>query len=859
MKMRQVVASVMIIMAASFSMDATVVTPPKSMLDTLTPDARRSMEWLYSYMPLPDVTAYSPEFYLSNVLFSLKAREEMPWGKNVPDREFRHFVLPVRVNNENLDMSRAVFYRELKDRVKGLSMRDAILEINHWCHEKVTYQPSDARTSSPLSSVSQAIGRCGEESTFTVAALRAMGIPARQVYTPRWAHTDDNHAWVEAWADGKWYFLGACEPAPDLNIAWFNAPASRGLLMTTKVFGPYDGPEEVLKVEPLLTTINVTSNYAPTGILKVRVTDKDGKKAEGVKVNFCIYNYSDFYPAVQKISDSKGEASLVAGLGDLIVWATDGKYFGFDKGNPAQEGVLEIKLDKPLNYTGSFEFDIVPPRQSGSLPVATEAAEKENVRRLAVEDSIRKAYTSTFFTSDKARKEARRLGVDEEKFEKILTEARGNGSSILGFVERCEPAKRGRALDLLGAISEKDRRDITLDVLIDNVDNTVDSDNPLFVDYILNPRVENEWLVPYKAFFSAEISPEDAKAYRNNPSKLAEWTAQNIKIDTEGNPSSLRMDPRAVWRTASADPRSRNIFFVSVARSVGIPARIDPVTFKTQYADASGKWMDVKFDANEDSGNVAAPHNGKLMLKYKQEGRLENPKYYFQFAVSSLAEGVPVLLEYGEGDGLKEIASEGVDLDEGNYLLLSGRRMADGSVLARGEIFRINEGEETDVPLIIRKDDNALSVIGSLNAENIYHDKKTGTDRSLLSETGRGYYVLALIKPNNEPTSHILNDISMLKDEFEKRGNKLMLLFENEGEMARFNADAFPNLPSSAVFGIDNDGVSLKELKASLNLETDERPIVVVADTFNRVVFATQGYTIGIGDRLADVLDILSK
>ena len=114
-------------------------------------------------------------------------------------------------------------------------MRDAILEVNHWCQEKVTYCPSDARTSSPLSCVSQAIGRCGEESTFTVAALRSVGIPARQVYTPRWAHTDDNHARVEAWADGKWFFLGASEPAADLNIAWFNARA-KGMLMTTKVF-----------------------------------------------------------------------------------------------------------------------------------------------------------------------------------------------------------------------------------------------------------------------------------------------------------------------------------------------------------------------------------------------------------------------------------------------------------------------------------------------------------------------------------------------------------------------------------------------------------------------------------------------
>ena len=88
------------------------------------------------------------------------------------------------MNNENLDDSRKVFYGELKERVKGLSMKDAILEVNHWCHEKVVYRPSDARTSSPLASVKTAYGRCGEESTYTVAALRTDGIPSRQFILP---------------------------------------------------------------------------------------------------------------------------------------------------------------------------------------------------------------------------------------------------------------------------------------------------------------------------------------------------------------------------------------------------------------------------------------------------------------------------------------------------------------------------------------------------------------------------------------------------------------------------------------------------------------------------------------------------
>lgn len=212
-----------------------------------------ALQFLYAYMPLADVADYPVAFHRAGVETALRTRNEMPWGKLVPDREFRHFVLPMRVNNEHLDSFRTMYYEELKARVQSLNMEQAVLEVNHWCHEHVTYTPSDARTSSPVASIRTAYGRCGEESTLLVSALRTVGIPARQVYTPRWAHTDDNHAWVEAWVDGKWHFLGACEPEAVLDLGWFNAPAARGLLMHTKVFGRYAGPEEVISTTPNYT------------------------------------------------------------------------------------------------------------------------------------------------------------------------------------------------------------------------------------------------------------------------------------------------------------------------------------------------------------------------------------------------------------------------------------------------------------------------------------------------------------------------------------------------------------------------------------------------------------------------------
>lgn len=811
-----------------------------------------ALAFLYSSMSLPDRADYPEEFYRRNVEAAFRAKEEMPWGKSVPDREFLHFVLPVRVNNENLDDSRSVFYEELKSRVGNMSMKDAILEVNHWCHEKVTYRPSDGRTSSPLSSVSQAIGRCGEESTFTVAALRSVGIPARQIYTPRWAHTDDNHAWVEAWADGRWYFLGACEPEPVLNLGWFNDPASRGLLMSTNVVGDYQGPEEVLLKQPLSTRINVTSNYAPVGVLPVRVVLPDGTPVPDARVDFCIYNYAEYYPAVTKYADAYGVSSLKAGLGDVVVWASDGRRFGIAKGNPgdyAGGGELKVVLDMDPDFSGSFDLDIIPPVAGARLPVVTPAQRLENDRRLQYEDSLRGAYMATFATPGMARKVAGELGLDEDAMIRILTEARGNHLKIVDFLRSVDNGKRQQAVDLLLNVSEKDRRDVPMEVVADNIDYTACGADP---QYVLNPRVEMEYLRPWRGILSGFFA-SDADRFRSDPSLLVSWVAGNISDAAAENPQGLRMSPCAVLSERKADPLSRDIFFVAAARSVGIPARIDPVTASPQYAAPDGSWIDVHFAKDEKDGGIS--QKGRLALTFSPFGSVVDPKYFSQFSISRIDNGELHLLEFDENGSLSSLFSSPYELDAGQYIITSGQRLAGGGVLAHSEIFTIAPGETATIPLIIRRDDSRLSVIGSLNAENIYHDSATDTDRSILSSAGRGYYVLGLIRPNHEPSAHALNDISAVAAGLEKTGRKILLLFGDSSEAERFRREMFPALPSSVVFGIDNEGVSRSEIVESLHLEHPADPIFVVADSFNRIVWVSSGYSIGLGEQLVRVLD----
>lgn len=825
----------------------------------MTGEQREAMTFLYAYMPLADIADHPGEYFLENIDCSFKAREEMPWGKTIPEREFRHFVLPIRVNNENLDDSRKVFYEELKDRVKGLSLHDAVLEVNHWCHEKVVYTPSDARTSSPLASVKTAYGRCGEESTFTVAALRSVGIPARQVYTPRWAHTDDNHAWVEAWVDGKWHFLGACEPEPVLDLGWFNAPASRGMLMHTKVFGRYNGPEEVMYRTPNYTEINVIDNYAPTAKAEVAVVDAEGKAVPGAKVEFKVYNYAEFYTVASKQADAEGKTFLTAGKGDMLVWASKDGKFGYSKVSFGKDESLTVKLDKAAGDAYTVEFDMIPPAEGANMPEVTPEQRAENNRRMAQEDSIRNAYVATFMTDESARSFAKEYKLDEDAVAKLLVASRGNHGVIREFMTRLrsDKSKKG-GIDLLQRISSKDLRDVSLDVLIDHMQSHLCPNAEYFRQYVRNPRVSNEMLTPYKAFFGKVLSEDEAEAYRADPMTLAAWVKEHITVDKDCNLGGSPISPAGVWKARTADPHSRDIFFVSMARSMGIPARIDDVTGKVQLMGDEGP-VDVDFEA----AAPAVAQTGRLVARYAPIKSLADPKYYSHFTIAKLTPaGTLQLLNYDEGDidmgggaTWSNLLKEGTALDAGNYVLVTGTRLANGGVLSDMAFFTVRPGETTAVDLVMRESRDDIQVIGNFNSESLYKPVGGGEPKSVLSTTGRGYYIVAVLGAGQEPTNHALRDIAALSKEFEAWDRSILLLFPDEEQYKKFRPQDFPGLPSTVTYGIDTDGAIQQQIAEGMKLPNKTvLPMVIIGDTFNRVVFVSQGYTIGLGEQMMKVV-----
>jgi len=806
---------------------------------------QEALEFLYAYMPVADVTDYTTAFYLDNVKAAFKAREEMPWGRTVPELLFRHFVMPIRVNNENLDNARIVLYDELKKRVEGLSMTEAILELNHWCHEHVTYQPSNARTLSPLACMKTAIGRCGEESTFTVAVLRTLGIPARQVYTPRWAHTDDNHAWVEAWADGQWHFLGACEPEPVLNLGWFNLPASRAMLMHTKAFGNYRGPEEVMLRTNNYTEINLIGNYAPTARIDFMVVDAAGKAVDKAKVEFKIYNYAEYYTAVNKFTDNRGRTFLTAGVGDMMVWASKNGAYGFAKASFGKDKSITIRLTRSArtdakNMVGALDStNIVPPVESAKLPEVSPEQAEANKLRLVKEDSIRHAYEATFYKPKK-----------DGKVGTFLKKARGNWQTIYQFINS-HTDRMDRALDLLATLPDKDLQDISLDILEDHFNAQSDQ---------LSPRVEDEMIIaPFKQSFQEAFNKGLADSMRVDPTVLVDWTKHNIKLNPDTKALRIAQTPMGVWRSRLTDTRSRDIFFVSMARSLGIESRKDAVTGKVQYKRDS-VWVDVDFD----NAQQQVTPTGRLKLTYTAVPLLpSDPKYYSHFSLSKIVDGQARLLNFEEGDGNDNEGTtwantfkNGYDLDAGTYLLVTGTRLANGGVLATQRFFNIAAGKTTEVVLKMRRPSGQLNVLGNFDSESRF--LKDGQEVSILSQTGRGYFTLALLGVGEEPTNHALRDLAKARATLDEWGRPFVLLFPNDADLQRFKNENFGTLPANIILGVDAEGKIRQQVAQAMKLANpSQMPVFIVADTFNRVVFCSQGYTIGMGEQLEKVAKML--
>jgi len=809
----------------------------------LTASQTEALKFLFAFMPLSDLADYSGEFFLANTDVAIRSRNESPWGRKIPWDIFLHYVLPCRVNNENLDSFRIAFYDEIRERIRGMEMEQAAIEINHWCHEKVTYQPSDSRTSAPLSTILSARGRCGEESTFTVSALRTAGIPARQVYTPRWAHTDDNHAWVEIWIDGQWYYMGACEPEPVLDLGWFTEPARRAMLVHTKSFGASTGTENVINQYRDYSEINNTSKYAVTKKIFTKVLDRNGLPVTGALVEYQLYNYAEFYPIATVAANNEGVSSFETGLGDLVVWARKGDDFSFAKISVADIDTVTLKLDRVPQGTYREEYDLKVPvlRTPFDTPSADLAA--GNTERINSENQIRQAYVDTWMKPEKAYSLARQINVDTALIGDLITRSMGNYTTIASFLSNAPAARRKLALALLGVIADKDLRDTKIPVLNDHLENVMtppdmDTNNELFVRYILNPRVSDELLAGWRGFLLNRLPPELVKEAGSNPGVIRDYVDKNITIEDAANYYKTPLTPGGVHQLKVSDTKSRSIYFVALCRTLGIPSRLEPGSNIPQYY-FDQKWNDVYFASEK------RPSGPKGYLRIFSAESNPVPEYHIHFTIAHFKNGRYNTLDYEFNRRITDFREE-LQLVPGHYMLVTGNRLNDNKILSDVSFFDLKENQHLSIEVNLRKDNMPPEISGRLDLKKVLD--LIPVRESLADKILDKGVVMAWLEPEKEPTKHVLNDLPLLKKELDSWGGGFIFLVDQPVSGSEFKPENYKGLPESSEAGNDNNLEILKTI--SNDGSGISFPYIILVDKNGNIIFRSSGYRIGIGEQI---------
>lgn len=721
-------------------------------LEHVSDDESICIKFLYAFMTRGDMISHSPELMASYVKATLKMREEISYAKDMPAEIFLSYVLPCRVSNEDLDDSRGWMYQELADRVNGKSMVEAALEVNYWCYEKTTYIGSDARTLAPYGLCKSAKGRCGEESVLTVAAMRSVGIPARQCYVPGWAHCDNNHAWVEVWADGKWYYLGACEPDAVLNKGWFTLSASKAMVVLSSAYSHFLGDAIVLQKSENSAMINATETYGKSQNISVTVT-KDGVPVSGVRVAFHIINYSRILPLHAVETNAEGKAEFLCGNGDLYISTTHNGVYVSDTINTRLRTELVLELNngfRPDELAEDYEevFDLNPPYEAVREAEPASLIKSHEIRMRQCE-AIRAAYEATFVKDS---------GISEA-WDKYFENAKGNHAEIRSFYEMEEFSEEDKRL-MLDTLRTKDFIDCKAEVLADYLRSALPykAQYPLEVyqQYILAPRILNEMLNACRSGIVQHLS--ERNVVLNSAEEVWSYMKENMTVYSEpGRRIGDIREDRCVYYNA-VTPSTFGSVFVQICRALGIPARLNPNTRKPEAVIVENG--ELRYVLMEKSADESKNTTVKLTLKNTADKPVE---YELSFMIERCEEDVYRPMYF---DDIQVVDSQTVDILPGSYRLITTVRQINGAVSARVTYFTMKDDREIEI--VLSEDRSLDKMLYAKMPDGIVHmiNEQGAADENGVQASSlmMGRKILFIIPdPGKEPTEHLLQEILGLK------------------------------------------------------------------------------------------------
>ena len=737
----------------------------------------------------------------THVEYVQNALNSFDYCKDIPDEIILDYVLPYRTNNEAFCLYVPKFYNELKEKVSGKTRSEAAKEVNFWCLSKATYAQADIRTRNAFAVYNCGKGRCGEESVFCVAALRSVGIPARQVYSPFWSHCDDNHAWVEAYTENGWEFMGACEPENILNTGWFNNASSRALAVRYRCFG-LNNNEVTNDENHIYKTGLSTETYGKTHDIKANIT-LNGQACRDILVGVYIINYGMPCRILENKTNAKGEVLFTIGRGDFLLIAKSGENYDIAMCRES-DNEIRLELSKRPSYV-----------EINQIPSKGDVHEEKNVKTKEYLDCIQKLNAERISNH-----------IFPENTYKTLSGY--NYPVIQKFIENDKYSNEEKKL-VLDTLTEKDFCDITYDTLDDIAINlkyltNTNKDDFWNKKFVLQLRVKNEALYPHREYAERYLQEHDLR----KPLDIYNHLKQFKHYD-EFNYSGVIPDLKAVLKYNCLTTESLPIHFVQLCRTLGIPSEIDNNTNVVRYR-TKNEFMDLGHEKIKGNKIRIINQSGE---DFKSE----------EVTISALTD--QGIVHFGKclqsDDLIKDKSNVNMNgFADGIYAITASRREIDGSIYGYMKIIKAEVGTQYNINLDKIEDHTSEKLLS--------FDIPT----NLCSLAGNN--IIAYIENTSEPTEHFLNEILENRERLIKNNISIHLYTDKYAQNDILKKVLKESFTEIKIVEFDN---KWNKFRADMQIGDFRLPfIVAVKDSKGLYAFANYNVgTVGLINKIFEVID----
>lgn len=822
------------------------------------PEEQLVLKFYYSTMPYSDAVNYPLETFLDYARHSIFLWQNSPFVKQLPPAIFWNYVVHYRVNTEEILPCRNAFYSEINSQIRAESVTETVLAINYWCAGEVTYQTTDERCASALTVFRTGIGRCGEESVFAVQVLRSAGIPARQIYAPWWAHCDDNHAWVEVWIDGEWKFLGACEPEAVLNQGWFTGAASRAILVQSRAFMPWeweDQPEQepIISRQGCVKILNQTARYAKTARINIKVRDQKGNWLAGAEIKLGIFNYAAFAESMIATTDQNGCYQIETGLGSIRIFACwQGLSARCDiTVTDQQEVILTLQSTADsLKQEQMQEYDCIAPADGNPEAALLSDHQQELAQQRLEKSSAHRKQKEDGLAAQAAAAELALLFEDtkhQESATAVAELSRGNSSQLKAFLSAAgDIQERNLRLKLLGMLPVKDMLDVRAEVLTAHFQAAYQYrelfNAETFIAGIANPRIWWEPLYCWRVEILQMLTTEQIKRWQQAPKEVMAYVDQQITECDQFESPTLVVRPDKCLKYGVGNRRSKAILAVAILRTIGIPARLNPVDSNVEY------YCNGRYHSSSDK----MPPRCQLRIEFSsgvQWSYLENwsiayydqqSNYFKQLALDKMAPDQPRQLI--------------LMLLPGSYRITTANRLPNGNVMAKEWDFLLEEqGAFVSVDLrqaavtdmFVKVPLPLFSLLDSNNNSRAVRD--------FAAETCS---LLVWLKERAEPTEHILNELYEHHQVFGQLPLQVILVLPKAvSELSPTLAKVRKVLPKSKLW-YAKDEHTAEKVARKMYVDPGKMPLLVLMDKRGNGIYGTSGYNVGTGAMLIKLVQI---